>query len=307
MAVEPPVDLDQLEVGDELSLVVAWKRGQGFEGREIRVADAVAEHLGEACSRTVERIEQRELRDYSPDMYLEDEEALVVHDDELVADSALAEVVLPAAPLELLSSRSLPDRRLYLYAVVVPGPDDPEAPVAFVRRANPQATARSGRILTLLGDALQRVDRPAFWLDEAFDLVISEDGIIALDQRLFEVLFKETPALQQKIPEWVDEIHRHLPIADDGAQRLAERCETDGRLRRRLRSIAERGHLAGVTIDQIREHLREVDLDEADFIEGDELKVDERNPFQLVYLLNEDFFRGGLTDTDFRSDRKSPR
>jgi hypothetical protein len=307
MTVEPPVDLDQLEIGDELSLIVAWKRGQGFEGGEVRVADAVAEHLTEACWRTIERIEQRELRAYSPDMHLEDEEVLVVRDDELVADSPLAEVVLPAAPLDLLSSRSLPDRRLYLYAVVVPGPDGPEAPVAFVRRANPQAAARSGRILALLGDALQRVDRPAFWLDEAFDLVISEDGIVALDQRLFEVLFKETPALQQKIPEWVDEIDRHLPIAGDGAQQLAERCETDGRLRRRLRAIAERGHLAQVTIEQIREHLREVDLDEDDFIEGDELKVDESNPFQLVYMLNEDFFRGGLTETDFRSDRKSPR
>lgn len=31
------------------------------------------------------------------------------------------------------------------------------------------------------------------------------------------------------------------------------------------------------------------------------------DPFRLVYLLNEDFFNGGLTDVSFRSDRKAPR
>lgn len=32
-----------------------------------------------------------------------------------------------------------------------------------------------------------------------------------------------------------------------------------------------------------------------------------RYPFALVYVLNEHFFCGGLTDVAFRSDRKSPR
>lgn len=104
-----------------------------------------------------------------------------------------------------------------------------------------------------------------------------------------------------KIPEWVGEIHRHLPIADDGALRLAQRCEIEGGLRRRVRVIAERGHLDSVTIERIRRHLRDAGLDDNDFLEGDESRLDNESPFRLVYVLNEDFFRGGLTDTDFRS------
>lgn len=81
--------------------------------------------------------------------------------------------------------------------------------------------------------------------------------MIALNQAHYESLFRETPALQQQIPQWVDSIHSHVPIASDGAKLLAERASTDGRLRRRLRSIAERGHLEQVTIERIRQHLNE--------------------------------------------------
>lgn len=307
MAVEAPFDLEAVEITDELSLIVVWRRGTGFDGGEVRVADAVAVHLVEACSRTIDRIQNRDLRAYSPDMQLEDEECLVAADDALIADSQLAAVVLPTEPLPLLNSRTLPERLLYLYAVTVPSPDDTGGSVAFVRKTNPRTAAKRGSILALLGNTLSRVAQPAFQLEDYFDLVVSERGLFAMEQRLFELLFKETPALQERIPEWVDAIHSQIPLAGDGAERLATRCQSDGRLRRRVRSIAERGHLEAVTIDRIREHLADADLDEEDFLEGDELKIDEANPFQLIYMLNEDFFRGGLTDADFRSDRKSPR
>ena len=91
------------------------------------------------------------------------------------------------------------------------------------------------------------------------------------------------------------------------AARLAERARTDGRLRRRLRSIAERGHLSGVTVERVREHVAAAGLPEDRFLDGDELRYDDANPFELIHLLNEDYFQGGLTDAAFRSDRKSPR
>jgi hypothetical protein len=40
---------------------------------------------------------------------------------------------------------------------------------------------------------------------------------------------------------------------------------------------------------------------------GDELIVDEADLMTLLYLLNEDFFAGGLTTTGLRSERKAPR
>ncbi len=98
-----------------------------------------------------------------------------------------------------------------------------------------------------------------------------------------------------------------MPIAHDGGVQLAERARTDGRLRRRLRSIAERGHLSNVSVERIRRHIQQAGLSERAFLDGDKLRYDDSDPFALVYLLNEDFFQGGLTDEPFRSDRKSPR
>jgi hypothetical protein len=304
MAASSPIQLDQIETQGDLRLIVVWPRGDGFDGGQVRVADAVAGHLRSACERTLERMNSRDLRAYDPDMHLEQEECLVLADPALVADSPVADIVLPTHPLRLVSSRSLPKRSILLYAV---GLALGEERVAFVRKTNPRASARSGRIFAMLGNVLQRVDKPLFSIDDSFDLLVSEDGILALDQRLFELLFKDTPAVTSRIPEWVRDIHSHLPLAGDGADRLAKRCETDGRLRRRIRAIVERDHLKGVTIDDIRDHLRAADLDDADFLDGDQLKLDDEDPFRLVYLLNEDFFVGGLTGTDFRSDRKSQR
>jgi hypothetical protein len=51
----------------------------------------------------------------------------------------------------------------------------------------------------------------------------------------------------------------------------------------------------------------ELGLEEAGFIDGDELVVDEADPMTLLELLNEDLFTGGLTETGFRSERKSTR
>jgi len=304
MQVKSPLDLGALEIPNEFSLIVVWKVRDGFDGGDVRVAQSVAGHLRSACKRTVTRIRERELREYTPDMHLEDEEALVSTDTDLVADSPLAALLLPTAPLALINAQSLPRRALLLYAVKirVDGVD-----IAFVRKSNPHTVAKPGRMFALLGDTLARIGGPVFGLDDYFDLIVTEAGIVALAQHQFELLFRETPALQQRIPEWVGEIERHLPLAGDGGQRLVERARTDGRLRRRLRSIAERGHLADVTVDRVREHLREADLDETAFLDGDRLRYDDAHPFALVYLLNEDYFQGGLTDTGFRSDRKSPR
>lgn len=305
MTVPVPVDLSRVTVGEELMLIVIWEQGSAFAGGQVNVAGAVADHLRKAVRNAIERFGSREPRTYTPDMALEDEEVLVTVDPDLIGDSPLATVVVPTAPPQLLSAGSLPSRPLKMYAVTVRSEE--QGLVAFVRKASPQPTAKAGHMLALLGDSLTRIGGPVFSLADNFDLVITEQGVMALDQRQFEILFRDTPALQARVPEWVAEIDKHVTFAGDGAERLAARAQTDGRLRRRIRSIVERDHLKGVTIDKIRAHIAAAGLTESDFLDGEELIVDNANPFQLVYLLNEDFFQGGLTDVAFRSDRKSPR
>jgi hypothetical protein len=146
-----------------------------------------------------------------------------------------------------------------------------------------------------------------FTLDPEFDLIVSKGGVIALDQNAFELLFRETDAVLARIPDWIGGIAEHMPFAGNGAEVLAEKARSNNRLRRRLRAIHERGHLRDVDIEAVRSHIRAVGLDEEQLISGEELVVDEADPMTLLYLLNEDFFTGGLTTTGFRSERKSAR
>jgi hypothetical protein len=300
---QAPLDLVALQLTDEISLVVVWRQGRALASGEIRIANEVAEHLRDAAQRTLERLQAAELLAYTPEIVLEDDQALYVSDDQLVAESPFTAAVLPEAPPELLNARTLPERALLLYAVTL---DTDQGPIAFVRKKNPHPVARAGRIYAMLGNALAEVDRPVFTLDSEFDLVISERGVIALDQNAFELLFRDTDLVLARIPDWVAGIAERLPLAGDGPELLAQKAQTNSRLRRRLHAIHERGHLQDVDIEMVRNHIRELGLPEDELIVDGELVVDEADPMMLLYLLNEDFFTGGLTTTGFRSERKSP-
>jgi hypothetical protein len=306
MTDDGPLAFGEIDLQGPIKLIVVWPRGSGYDGGYVKIEDEIAAHLRRASANTVAKFEDREPREYFADMQLEGEEFLYVNDEELVGDSAVADYVLPAARLQTVNSRSLPSRRIALYAAVLGSGEDM---VAFVRKSNPRNGVRSGSLLGSLGNTLTKIDKPIFTLDDHFDLIVDEGGIAALNQNTFEVLFRDTPSLQQRIPEWIEAIgNSSHPFAGDGADRLAKRCQTDGRLRKRVRNIAERGHLAQVGADRIRKHLRALSMDEMDFLtEADEFVLDDGDPFRLVYLLNEDFFKGGLTDVSFRSDRKAPR
>lgn len=300
-----PIDLTALEIPEALSLLVAWREAGRLEGGEIRVASEVAAHLRQACRATIERLSGSALRPYNADMHLESEEALFVSDPDLIAGSILQPVLFADHPLQVINARSLPDRALLLYAVTFLRGDGQR--VAFVRKTNPRPSARPGRLFALLGNTLANVDKPVFTLEPMFDLVVTVDGLVAARQSVFELLFKETDAVLAAVPGWVEAIASRLPLAGQGAEVLAEMAQRSTRVRRRLQAIHERGHLAQVTIGRIRQHIRVLGLDEAEFIQNDQLVVDDTDPLTLLHLLNEDLFVGGLTDQPFRSERKSPR
>jgi len=300
-----PLPLADIDLDRPLSLIVVWQRGKAYDAGYVKIDTEIAEHLRKACATTIENFAEHEPREYYPDMQLEDEEYLYLNDEQMIADSPVAEHILPTRQLQSVNSRTLPRRRIVLYAALLRDRDDM---LAFVRRSNPRPGIRSGAIFGSLGNTLRKITRPVFTLDDHFELILDEAGLVSLSQNTFETLFREVPALQQRIPEWVQAIGRSgHPFAAGAAARLAERCKTDGRLRKRVRSIAERGHLDSVTLQRIREHIRQQEKDESDFLTDDgELILDDQDPFRLVYLLNEDFFKGGLTGEGFRSDRKAP-
>jgi hypothetical protein len=77
-------------------------------------------------------------------------------------------------------------------------------------------------------------------------------------------------------------------------------------LRRRLQSIVERGHLATVTVADIRREMRKHGMKTADFIKNGKLTFAQADAKLMLLLLNEDLFHGGLTNVPFQADRKRP-
>lgn len=276
----------------------APRRCDGFAGD-------VVEELREACRETVTWLQQLHVVDYSADALVETGEYMavplrVVQEE----DSTVLDLLRRAAALDRLDAAEIPTR-LWFYAAVIG--DDPDERVAFVRKTDPHKVARPGKILTTLGDVLSRIDDPVFVLEHRFDLVVLERGLAVINPVAFETLFRGAPGLVRRIPEWARAITDHLPVADGGAERLVEACVRDSRLARRLRAIHEQGHLSSVSIGDLRQEMREQDLDEEELISDGELVIDERDPGTLLRLLNEDLFVGGLSGRRFAADRKRVR
>jgi hypothetical protein len=137
--------LDEIDVTGAVQLIVAWPRGDSYESGYVKISKEVGDHLRIACKTTISQLQARKGRKYFADMALDREEYLHLKDENLVSDSAVADAVLPAGRVQTITSRSLPERALALYAAVIGQAEDR---IAFVRKTNPRAGVRSGLLVT---------------------------------------------------------------------------------------------------------------------------------------------------------------
>lgn len=298
--------LDEVPVDEALTLVVARKRGKGIEGRKVRTAAPVTNALREACRNTLNLLDGFDAVGYGPDALIDDEEYMAVPARVIEDESRqVMDLLQRASALDTLDPRQIP-RSLWLYAAVVG--DDPDDRVAFVRKVDPHLAAKPGAVIATLGETLSKIDEPVFVLEARFDLVAMSDGLAVLNATPFETLFRGAPELAERVPVWAKAIMDQLPIAPGGADRLIEAARRNVRFARRLRSIHEQGHLAGVTVTRLRKVARDQGLDEDTLFKGDELVIDEKtDTATLLSLLNDDLFTGGISGQKFAADRKRAR
>jgi hypothetical protein len=299
-----PFDLEDASLGEGLSLIVVERDGGDFDESEIKVASDVRRFLESAWEQTLGELEDRELVPYSPEVVIRAGEgrALVINDD-LRAENEVIDLLLEDADRAQVAPDEISAEDLYLYAVVS---DTDAGRVAMIKKTNPTRRAHGGKWWALAGEELALMSDDPWQLHPAFDLVVTEDGGFALNTWFFEQLFADAERLKSEVGDWVDGVADALPMG--GAQRklLAERCRESARLRRRLRSIAYRGHLDRVSIDDVKRHLRQMGLPPKRFIQNGKLVVEDANIAELLHVLNEDLMRGGLTDDPFRVEAKEP-
>jgi len=206
---------------------------------------------------------------------------------------------------DLLTASSLAGETFWFYAVVFG--IGRSGRTSFVRKTNPHYVAKRGNLFTLLGDVLARLEQPLFTFDDRFDAIIAPTTIFVAHQTGFELLFRDSDFISSHIPEWIDAIADHLPIDRDGAQQLADAAASDSRLSRRLRSISARGHLRRVSVPRLRQEILAQGLNPEAFIRRGKLVFEWEHRFDLLSILNEDLFTGGLSGIHYRVDRKAPR
>lgn len=310
-------DDEQVDLSESLTLVVASRTGKTLRGRRVEVEDGVATALRTACKNTLDIMASRAALAFGPDAVVHPvDEYLAVPAAEYAATDELSPTGEPrnligilnrAASLATMSAAKIPKSGFLLYAVVIG--DDPEHRTAFIRKTNPRSPVRPGKVVTAFGQRLRRIDEPVFVLDDQFDLVVGRNGLAALNQNAFELLFRDIESIRERFPEYIDAITAVLPLADDGAERLAARCLTNSRLARKLRAIYENGHIrAGlVTIEAVREQAEQLELDVDALIRDGALVFDDNSPDTLLKLLNDDLFIGGLSKEPFEAGSKSRR
>lgn len=286
-----------------LTLIVGWRRGKTIEVRRVDTTEEVADELGSACRSAIERLNSLEQKRWTPEAASEAEEYLFVPSDSLDENSAIIEA-LRQSPINQISAQDVPDLNLLFYAMAVGKPD---RRVFFIRKHNPRRGI-SKRLITFFRNRLEKIDDPLFVFDYEVDLVLDPDaGLAILSLGVYNLFFKNAPEALEMIPGKVQSIAAALPMTETSMKYLGDRATTDTRVRRRLESIVSRDHLRNVTIDSLREYIADQGFNPDDYITDNELDIEKADVANVLKILNEDLFTGGLTGESFEASRKSAR
>lgn len=302
MPLDQAIEQASEALNEALSLMVAYEADDGFDARNVLLAENAAEGLRAIAQDWLGSIATCQTVSYEATAELAEREVFLIEDEADLEDFApLYELADQAAELPVLSAQQV-NERLALYAVVAGS----ENRVAFFKKTDPRIGYTPGtRLLAILGQRLRELDEPAFAFHASFDFVLADDWALVSNQTAFERLFRDAGLIDQHIDGWVTGIGQHLPWAEGAVDDLREVAHRDSRVWRRLREINRRGHLVEVTIDQVREYAEQMDLPVDHLIEGDELTFDADDRFSILHLLNEDLFRGALTQERFEAQRKT--
>ena len=216
--------------------------------------------------------------------------------------AALGDLRTAIETLPIIGPREL-DLTIQLYGVVAGGDDER---VVFVRRANPRVAYGSGKLFAIGGERLTRLDEPAFSFAPRFDFVVGDGWVIVLDQRAFEMVYRDIGMVSTNIERWIGGITDFLPMSADDVEVLrAVACTTRGPGGSSARSSSA-GTSSGSRSIRSSSTPRSSASTRRRSWRGDRLRFDPAQRFSFLHLLNEDLYKGQLTDELFEAQRKSP-
>lgn len=291
------------KVDQAVSLVVARRGNEGeLDARKVNLADDAADGFRDLCRGAIDSLSIRTVVAYTADAELTGAETFVIDDKDTLDELAdLRALATQASSLPNTAPQDL-DVSIQLYAVVVGN----DARAVFVRRADPTMTFKAGRILAIGQQQLRLLEEPVFGFSPGFDLVLTEEWAVVLSQSAFERLYRDIGLIEQHVSEWVKGITDHLPMAEESVAALTDVALRDSRVWRKLREIRRRGHLATIDLKEVTRYAKRMGLDPKKVVQNDQLVFEPAERFSFLHLLNEDLYKGPLTDEAFEAQRKAP-
>lgn len=184
----------------------------------------------------------------------------------------------------------------------------------FYQKLGTAKTLEKSRRKMLLwkNDSFSRIDTQTLVLDDNLRLAVTEHGAIMTQPTVYEALFGALPELANQAQQTYDATLAPLDI--DGSDELADACSHDINMMRKLSSIESKlqdpAYRARLTHDNLVQFIRahphvDVELTEAN---GQTRIVFDKRPqhrWAILKLLDDDFLRSNLTDTDYVSNSKT--
>jgi hypothetical protein len=316
-----------------IALVVAWKRGQGYEFGKVKTTTKFTGRLLEAIRTIEQALGNRERKDYSIGDEIEDDEYMVkpllqktepaisVRPNETgtaknpqrsKADKTWSNAENPVEFRKRLVSTMgssdpvgfdfLREKDTKFYALVQ-GVDNKDR-TAYIRHHNPMLLTKPGHILASLGDTLDSIVDPVFAMDERADIIMRPNEIVIINKKFFDSLFFDFSNDGSELDSIAIESLKMLPFQDETLKMLIGHMRSKKRMRRKMLEIRESNHLANVTIQDFKDAVKKHGRPERKFLCGDAICVAEEDIEVLFDILNEDLYNGALTDRALAATRK---
>lgn len=311
---DPAPSLPTLLTEGDMTLAVGWRSGPKTKVKRVNMSQGVEAELRIVATAVAADVESREVARWSPEIVSSPEVVHVVPVAEVGSGPVLAkdvegfgtllQALAQAGDLPKLTASELPAAELQFYALVIG--DEAASRTVWIRLTNVRRGLKPDRkIFTTLDDTLTKVLDPIFGFDDDLDLVAAGGQLAVLSQGSFKKLFRDNEQLAAQIPAWIAHITDHLPIVPAAEAILAEKSKKDSRVRNKLEAINFRGHLPNVPPATIRKAMRDYGLDAKRFFnQQNKLDFKEEDVSDLLKVLNEDLFKGLLTDAKFWASAK---
>lgn len=287
-----------------MTLLIGWETSRNHvQVRRLPVNWSVASDLTEPVAATTGRLSGWTATAYSPDLELDENQYAVVMRDQLDLESSLLAGLETLLPPEGTTADL--KRTLLFYGFAV-GPANRR--LIFLRRANPRRSL-SRRYLTLFQDELTRVTSPllSFDLDWVDLVLVAGQGLAVMSLTAYERLFRDSPELLSRTPTKVNEFNALVQLTPDSKALLNDLAIRNSRIRARLLAVLNRGHLSGLSQNRLRAEMSRHQLDPDRHLVNGQLDFTATEALSIMQLLNEDLTVGGLSDTNFVINKKSPR